>query len=135
MAYILFDLVLTDTNQLFPEMSFLLEVLSLWVFIFFAFHQRAQRHQLHTRLYDVVLYCFIFYPTRYPLVIWDFLTKKNDRLRKQHTMLFLFINVVALWSSGRHLASGSGGPGFESLGKALYMHFLTPLMCKTSTRL
>ena len=48
------------------------------------------------------------------------------------------------WSSGRHLASGSGGPRFESwlcqvdvesLGKTLYMHFLTPLMCKTSTRL
>ena len=44
--------------------------------------------------------------------------------------------------SGRHLALGSGGPGFESwlcqvdvesLGKALYMHFLTPLMCKKST--
>ena len=50
--------------------------------------------------------------------------------------------IVALWSSVRHLASGSGGPGFESwlcqvdiesLGKALYMHFLTPLMCKKST--
>ena len=54
------------------------------------------------------------------------------------------IKVVALWSSGRHLASRSGNPGFESwlcqvdvesLGKALYMHFLTPLMCKKSTRL
>ena len=42
---------------------------------------------------------------------------------------------VALWSSGRHLASGSEGPGFESwlgqfdvecLGKALYMHFPHP---------
>ena len=52
--------------------------------------------------------------------------------------------IVTLWSSGRHLALGSGGPGFESwlcqvniesLGKALYMHFLTPLMCKKSTRL
>ena len=51
---------------------------------------------------------------------------------------------VALWSSGRHLASGSRGPGFESwlcqvvvesLGKALHMHFLTSLMCKKSTRL
>ena len=51
---------------------------------------------------------------------------------------------VALWSSGRHLALGSGGLGFEywlcqvdveSLGKALYVHFPTPLMCKTSTRL
>ena len=51
---------------------------------------------------------------------------------------------LALWSSGRHLALGSGGPGFESwlcqvdvesLGKAIYMHFPTPLMCKTSTRL
>ena len=54
------------------------------------------------------------------------------------------VGFVALWSSGRQLASGSGGPGSksvlcqvddESLGKALYMHFLTPLMCKTSTRL
>ena len=44
-------------------------------------------------------------------------------------------------SSGRHLASGSERPGFEywlcqvdvaSLGKALFMHFLTPLMCKKS---
>ena len=53
--------------------------------------------------------------------------------------------IGALWSSGRHLASGSEGfeSWFESwlcqddveyLGKALYMHFLTPLMCKTSTR-
>ena len=51
---------------------------------------------------------------------------------------------VALWSSGRHLASGSEGLGFESwlcqvdvesLGKALYMHFLTSLMCKTNARL
>ena len=40
--------------------------------------------------------------------------------------------VVALRSSGRHLASGAGGSGFESwfcqvdvesLGKVLYMHF------------
>ena len=54
------------------------------------------------------------------------------------------VRCVALWSSGRHLASGSEDPGFESwlcqvdvesLGKALYMNFLTPLMCKTSTRL
>ena len=39
---------------------------------------------------------------------------------------------LALWSSGRHLASGPEGPVFyfwlcqvdvESLGKALYMHF------------
>ena len=51
---------------------------------------------------------------------------------------------MVLWSGGRHLASGSGCPGFESwlcqvdfesLGKALYMHFLTPLMCKKSTQL
>ena len=51
---------------------------------------------------------------------------------------------VASWSCGRHLASGSEGPRFESwlwqvdfvsLGKALYMHILTPLMCKTITRL
>ena len=51
---------------------------------------------------------------------------------------------VALWASGRHLASGSEGLGFESwlcqidvesLGKSLYMHFLTSLVCKTSTRL
>ena len=43
--------------------------------------------------------------------------------------------MVALWSSGRHLASGSEGPGFESwlcqvdvksLGKALYMDFPHP---------
>ena len=43
--------------------------------------------------------------------------------------------LVALWSSGRHLASGSEGPRFESwlcqvdvesLGKALYMHFPHP---------
>ena len=42
-------------------------------------------------------------------------------------------------SRGRHLALGSGGPGFkswlcqidvDSLEKALYMHFLTPLMFK-----
>ena len=51
---------------------------------------------------------------------------------------------VAMWSSGRHLALESGGPGFESwlcqvdvesLEKALYKHFFTPLTCKTSTRL
>ena len=47
--------------------------------------------------------------------------------------------IVALWSSGRHLASGSEGPGFESwlcqvdvefLGKALYMHFPHPTHVK-----
>ena len=52
--------------------------------------------------------------------------------------------IVALWSSGRQFVSESEGPGFESwlyqvdnesLGKALYMHFLTPLMYKTSTQL
>ena len=56
--------------------------------------------------------------------------------------------IVELWSSGRHLASGSEGPGFESclcqvdvesLGKALYMHFLNPPppppMCKKRTRI
>ena len=52
--------------------------------------------------------------------------------------------IVVLWSSGRHLALGSKGPGFETclcqadvepLGKALYMHSFTPPMCKTSNRL
>ena len=52
--------------------------------------------------------------------------------------------IVASWSSGRHLALGSRGPGFESwlcqvdvesLGKAFSLHFLTPFMCKMSTRL
>ena len=47
-------------------------------------------------------------------------------------------------SSGRHLALGSEDPrfqcwfcqvNFESLKKALYMHFLTQLMCKTNIRL
>ena len=51
---------------------------------------------------------------------------------------------VASWSRGKHLTLGSGGPGFESwmcqldvesLGKALYMHFLTPFMCKMNTGL
>ena len=60
------------------------------------------------------------------------------------TMSRLTQSSVASWSSNRHLALGSGDPGFvswlchvdvESLGKALYMHFYTPLMCKTSTRL
>ena len=54
------------------------------------------------------------------------------------------VSHVASWSSGRHLASGLGGLTFkswlckvdtESLGKVLYMHFVTPLMCKTSTQL
>ena len=49
--------------------------------------------------------------------------------------LITLTNVIALWSSGRHLTSGSEGPGFESwlcqvdvesLGKALYMHFPHP---------
>ena len=66
--------------------------------------------------------------------------KHFDSMQKSIEFKFL----VVLWSSGRHLASGSGGPGFESwlcqvdvesLGKALYMHFLTPLFCKKSTRL
>ena len=60
------------------------------------------------------------------------------------TRLIVLVFCVASWSSGRHLALGSGGPGFESwlcqvdvesLGKALSIHFLTPLMCKTSTPL
>ena len=46
--------------------------------------------------------------------------------------------LVALWSSGRHLVSGSEGPGFkswlcqvdvESLGKTLYMHLKRQLLC------
>ena len=53
-----------------------------------------------------------------------------------------FITSVALWRSGRRLGSWSDGPGFESvqrrkvysLGKGIYTHFLTRLMCKTSTR-
>ena len=48
-------------------------------------------------------------------------------------VLYVFV-CVALWSSGRHSNLGSDGPGFESLfdqvdaeslGKALYMQFLT----------
>ena len=68
--------------------------------------------------------------------------KKSPRLVVFEKFAFSIIQtslkVVASWSSGRHLVLGSGGPGFkswlcqfdvESLGKALYMHFLTPLMC------
>ena len=61
-------------------------------------------------------------------------------------MLSYFYNyrlliLVASWLSGRHLALRSGALGFESwscpvdvesLGKALYMHFFTPPMCKDS---
>ena len=52
--------------------------------------------------------------------------------------------IATLWYSSRHLASESECPGFESwlcqvdaesLAKALYKHFLTPLMCTSSTRL
>ena len=59
LAYILFDLVLTDTNQLFPEMSFLLEVLSLWVFIFLPFirgHTDTSFTRGYTMLSSIVLY-------------------------------------------------------------------------------
>ena len=56
---------------------------------------------------------------------------------KQETRNYVYdlLNSVALWSSRRHLASGSEGPGFESwlcqvdvefLGKALYMNFPHP---------
>ena len=47
----------------------------------------------------------------------------------------LRVSCVVLWSSGRHLALGSWGPGFESwlyqvdvesFGKALFMHFPHP---------
>ena len=47
----------------------------------------------------------------------------------------MILGVVALWPSGRHLVSGSEGPGFESwlcqvdvesLGKALNMNFSHP---------
>ena len=59
--------------------------------------------------------------------------------RLVETLTVYTVHNVASWSSGRHLALGSGDPGFksclcqvdvESLGKALYMHFLTRLMCK-----
>ena len=43
--------------------------------------------------------------------------------------------MMALWSSDRQFASGAEGSRFKSLGKALYMHFLTTLMCKRSARL
>ena len=57
-------------------------------------------------------------------------------------MLGIVATYLASGSSGRHSALGSGSPGldswlcqvdFESLGNALYMHFLTLLMWKTST--
>ena len=56
----------------------------------------------------------------------------------------LLIQFVASCSSRGHSALGSEGPEFESwfhqvdvesLGKALYMHSLTALRCKMSTRL
>ena len=63
------------------------------------------------------------------------LLKKKPQHDKEKLHRTVSTESVALWSSGRHLASGSEGPGFESwlcqvdvesLGKALYMHFPHP---------
>ena len=69
----------------------------------------------------------------------------NDDLCKLYLVLITFsVSPTALWSSDRHLALGSEGPGLdswlcqvdvESLGKALYMHLLTSLICKMRTLL
>ena len=70
--------------------------------------------------------------------------KREETAQVVYDCIFPDPNTVASWSNGRHLDLGSGGSGFkswlcqvdvESLGKALYMHFLTPLMCITSTQL
>ena len=54
----------------------------------------------------------------------------------------MYAQTVASRSSGRHPAPGSGDSGFkfwlyridvESLGKSLYVYFLTPLICRKST--
>ena len=85
---------------------------------------------------------------RSPVTVgWACKKTSHNQLINQSTIVVVVVVVVvvalASWSSGRHMALGSGGPGFESwlcqvdvesLRKALYRYFLTPLMCKTSTR-
>ena len=109
------------------------------------------RDGTYTRL--IIIYCEIKrVRCKYSCVIKIFTMLKHNLelyyLQKHtHSPPFFPLSLgsyVASWSSGRHLTLGSGGPGFESwlcqvdvesLGKALYMHFLTLLMCKTSNRL
>ena len=77
--------------------------------------------------------------------VWTLCRGDDIHIISLHLYLYIKMSLcMALWSNGRHLALGSGDPEFESwlcqvdvksLGKALYMHFLTPLMCKTSIRL
>ena len=68
-----------------------------------------------------------------------FRVKRISYVLNNNHFFSIYLFIEALWSSGRHLASGSGGRGFdswlcqvhvESLGKALPMHLLTPHMCK-----
>ena len=62
--------------------------------------------------------------------------KRTLEMTVEISLFVMVIRIVVFWFSGRHLASGSEGPGFESwlsqvdvesLGKAPYMNFPHPI--------
>ena len=60
---------------------------------------------------------------------FHFAEKRLIREVKEHEVIISHKLGVASWSSGRHLALGSGDPGIQfwlSLGKALSMYFPHP---------